>query len=391
MVKALLKKSLLNVVDALAVLGAARPGDGSVLLVRLDAMGDFTLWLPAARALRGHYAGRRVVLLANAAFSEFAKALPYWDEVWPVDLKALGRPGPYRWGLWRRLRSRGFSVAVQPAISRVYRTGDAAIKASGAAERIGSIGDLNNCTAREKARSDTWYTRLLPFGRPRVEDGRGPSRERHAYDLEADFLYALAGIRPDAVRSAPVLAGAGRPRFPSLGTGYFVVAPAAGGADRCWPPDRFAAVSDRVVRDHGLKSVLVGGGSERGVCGAVFGFCREGAFDAGGRTDAAELLGLIRGARFVLGNDSAPVHIAAALGTPSVAVLGGGHFGRFLPYPKNASPCDPVAVYEAMPCYHCAWICTQPHESGGPMPCVQRVRTESVYAAVEGLLARPRK
>lgn len=391
MLKALLKKFLLDVTDVLAVLGVRHPAGGAILLVRLDAMGDFTLWLPAARALREHYAGRRIILLANAAFSEFAKALPYWDEVWPADLKLLGRPGPYRWKLWRSVRRYGFSLALQPTVSRVYGTGDSAVRASGAAERIGSMGDLSNSSARQKARSDAWYTRLLPFGRRRTGENELQYSERHASELEADFLFALAGIRPRAGATVPVLTVAHPSRLPPAPTGYFLVAPAAGGPGRCWPPDRFAAVSDRVVREHGLVSVLVGGKSERGICGAVLGFCRENAVDISGQTEASELVELVRGSRFVLGNDSAPVHIAAALGTPSVAVLGGGHFGRFMPYPKGASPCDPIALFEAMPCYHCDWRCTQPHENGGPFPCVRSVRTENVYSAVEGLLATPQK
>ncbi|HXB97913.1 MAG TPA: hypothetical protein VNZ54_07660, partial [bacterium] len=116
--------------DRLAVLGAGGGGGGG-LIVRLDAIGDFLLWLPEAKALRGRAGGGRVVLLANQSWADLARSLPYWDEVWPVDVKRFRAVGPYRWALLRRLRAAGFGTALQPAFSRDYSSGDAAIWASG--------------------------------------------------------------------------------------------------------------------------------------------------------------------------------------------------------------------------------------------------------------------
>jgi len=51
-----------------------------------------------------------------------------------------------------------------------------------------------------------------------------------------------------------------------------------------------------------------------------------------GKTTIAQLVELIRNASLLIGNDSAAIHMAAATQTPSVCILGGGHYGRFLPY-----------------------------------------------------------
>src|SRR5258708_4862161 len=73
--------------DALAVFGVRRVMTDDILLVRLDALGDFVLWLPMARTLRQFYFGRKLILLANSQWADLARGLPYWDEVWPVDVK----------------------------------------------------------------------------------------------------------------------------------------------------------------------------------------------------------------------------------------------------------------------------------------------------------------
>ena len=70
-----------------------------------------------------------------------------------------------------------------------------------------------------------------------------------------------------------------------------------------------------------------------------------------------ELTGLILKASYVVANDTGPAHLSIALGTPTVVILGGGHFGSFFPYPENLIPNHVRFVYENMPCYHCFWRC----------------------------------
>jgi hypothetical protein len=67
-------------------------------------------------------------------------------------------------------------------------------------------------------------------------------------------------------------------------------------------------------------------------------------------------------------------------------LLGGGHFGRFVPYPDNVNGTPPVAVFHQMACYGCNWQCTQPHEPGQPVPCIAAIPVAEVIAATELIL-----
>src|SRR5689334_14397281 len=84
------------------------PGERTpVLVVRLDAIGDFVLWLDAARGLRCLYPANRyrLVLVGNALWTELAAVQPLFDEVIPIDTTRLNADGGYRRSTWRLIRS----------------------------------------------------------------------------------------------------------------------------------------------------------------------------------------------------------------------------------------------------------------------------------------------
>jgi len=90
-----------------------------------------------------------------------------------------------------------------------------------------------------------------------------------------------------------------------------------------WPPERYAALADRLHDEHGLHVVLAGSTNDAAVAGEVRRLARAPMADLAGKTDGFGALGALF-ARCVLfvGNDSGPMHLAAAVGTPVVAIFG---------------------------------------------------------------------
>jgi ADP-heptose:LPS heptosyltransferase len=107
-----------------------------------------------------------------------------------------------------------------------------------------------------------------------------------------------------------------------------------------------------------------------------------------GKTSLPEFVEVIRQARLLISNETSAVHIAAAVKTPSVCILGGGHFGRFLPYPEKVVNCKPVAVFKKMACFGCNWKCNQPHNVNGCVPCIEQIEMPDVISAVDVALGR---
>jgi ADP-heptose:LPS heptosyltransferase len=105
------------------------------------------------------------------------------------------------------------------------------------------------------------------------------------------------------------------------------------------------------------------------------------------RTTLPELLDLMKSAAAVVSNDTGPAHLAIALGVPSVVVVGGGHFGSFVPYPADVTPSNARFVFHEMPCYHCFWRCPLRQTKSEAFPCIAAVDKGQVQAALDDLLA----
>ena len=79
---------LIFLVDyVVAKLSSRKPREQSVGIIRVDLIGDFILWLPAAEKLRSIFPNARLTLIANASWADLACDLPYWDEVIAVNMK----------------------------------------------------------------------------------------------------------------------------------------------------------------------------------------------------------------------------------------------------------------------------------------------------------------
>lgn len=369
-------QSALDRVALAFVRGAvASDTDRPLVIVRVDALGDFVVWLASAEVLVARYRPRRVILVANRLVADLARATGLFDEVVGIDVRAFQNHRRYRFAMLRQVRGLCAAIAIQPTFSRAFWTGDALIRATGAPERIGQKGDLNNLRPWQRRLSDRWYTRLVP---PVAES-------RHELQYNADFLSALGieSAAPTCARLGPVGA---RPGVLDTGRAYFVVMPGAGSPRRMWPVESFAALARRVAEFRNLRLVICGSPAERGlseVLASAAGL--DDTLVLAGETSVPQLVETIRGARLTIANDSSAIHIAAAVGVPSVCLLGGGHYGRFLPYPdavQNLGPENkPACVHAAMACFNCNWRCTQPHGPQGPFPCLEAITLETATQA----------
>ncbi len=365
--------------DALVkIFGRSTTSAPQLLLVRLDAIGDFVIWLDAAKAFRSLYPSQRTVLCVNSAVYDLARLLPHWDEVVEVDLKRFSHSFRYRFKLLLQLRKRGFDTVIQPTFSRVFLHGDAIVRATGAAHRVGSIGDLTNTRPILKLISDSWYTKLVP------------AAPGHMMELErnAEFVRNLSGRIFSA--HLPVLQKLGDLRAAlKVQSHYFVMFPGASLAGRQWPVSKFAQVAMALYQLKGWVPVLCGGPGDQLACQSVIDQSGiASAINLGGLTTLAELAEILRSAELLISNETSAVHIAVAISTPTVCVLGGGHYGRFMPYPADIGRGNFEVAIHQMSCYNCNWHCTQPHVAGGPVPCISNVTLKSVLERIEAVLSR---
>lgn len=350
----------------------------SVLVVRLDAIGDFILWLNAAEGLKQIFPADdyKLVLLGNVIWKDIAEHINLFDEHMFADTDQLFRNIRYRFNLWKQIRSRKWTYAIQPAYSREINCGDSAVRISGATHRIGSAGDSSNQLAIQKIISDRWFTRLLPtVNRPLME------LERNAEFIRNLGLNAFKANLPDLQLPEQLPEG-------FVADNYAVIVPGASLPLKCWPLDNFAAICNRIHDDLGLNVVICGGRNETSIgtklLSMAIGTNPTWIEDWTGRTSLVQFASIIKGARLLIGNDSSAVHLAVAVGTPAVCIVGGGHFGRFIPYmiEVNDPVKLPVPVFHSMNCYGCNLKCTHVVDSDAAGPCISLITVNHVWEAI---------
>jgi lipopolysaccharide heptosyltransferase II len=279
-----------------------------VLAVRLDAMGDVVMTGPAIRALAG--AGRSVTLLTSPGGAEAASLLPGVDDVIcyeaPWMKASQPRTGSADLDMAGCLRQRCFDAAV---IFTVYS--QSPLPAALLCHLAGIPLRLAHCRENPYQLLTDW----LPEPEPEA-------LLRHEVRRQLD-LVGSAGFRVADERLRLRVPMASWRRMPALladlGPGPVVVVhPGASAPSRRWPAERFAAVARRLSEERGCQIVLTGSSGERELVESVRSAMGTPSHSLAGDLDLADLAALLARADLLVANNTGPVHVAAAVGTPVV-------------------------------------------------------------------------
>ncbi|MGE3316127.1 MAG: glycosyltransferase family 9 protein [Planctomycetaceae bacterium] len=117
-----------------------------------------------------------------------------------------------------------------------------------------------------------------------------------------------------------------RERVADLGSPTLAIHPGARWITKRWPAERFAAVACKAMRRYGFSTVILGSGDERPVCNQLEAVVRKfspngNITNLAGKTSLKQLAALLASVNVVLTNDSGPMHLAAAVGTPVVGLF----------------------------------------------------------------------
>jgi ADP-heptose:LPS heptosyltransferase len=269
----------------------------TILVIKLGALGDLFLAMDAFQAIRAHHAGDRVCLLTRPAFAKFAAEFPWFDEV-IVDPGASG----LRLGRWletrARLRAGGFA--------RVY--------------------DLQ-CNDR----TATYHWLLGPGRRPEwVGMAPGCSHPWPEYrtanlPVPERQLRMIASVGVARLDRPVELSWLDAPLDELLLPERFVLLVSGCAPHRLekrWPAARYADLARLLADQRGLAAVAIGTAADQAsideLCAAA-----PGVVNLCGRTSLKQLGALARRALGVVGNDTGPIHITAAVGAPTLVVMSG--------------------------------------------------------------------
>ncbi|MFO8012468.1 MAG: lipopolysaccharide heptosyltransferase II [Phycisphaerae bacterium] len=335
------------------------------LIIKPSSMGDVVQALPVLTALKETHPRAHVSWLVAKAFAGILEGHPRLDEVIVFDRHRFGR---FTFSVtvatefvrfMEDLRRRRFTTVID--LQGLFRSGLLAL-ATGAPARVGFRG------ARELA--PLFYTAEVAPGHHAV----------HAVDRYMAVARRIGLAGPEARDHLPVPAEARaaiRERLTEAGLGagepFVAVCAHARWPTKQWPAERFAAVLERMRETRGARAVLVGSPDAADGARAIARAMTEPPIDLTGATTLKELAAVLGEARVMLTNDSGPMHVAAAVGRPVVALFGPTNPKRTGPY----GPGHRVLAGRAAcsPCYRRRCLYDR---ASGAMLCLTNITPEAV-------------
>ena len=332
-----------------------------ILFIKPSSLGDIVDALPTLAALRRRFPEAHIAWLVKRQWAGFVERAEGLDRVWPVG------PGIGGWlSEVPRLRAEGFDLAVD--LQGLLRSALMA-RLAGCPARVGF--------ANGREGSPLFYTQRVPV----------PTDEMHAVDrylLVADAVGAGRREKPQfrfAIPSADreLMEEVLRRHGLRPGAAWIAMNVSARWPTKRWPFESFAVVADR-LHDEGMgQVVLVGGPDDRVDAQAVRAHMKTTPVDVTGATDVGLLPALLQSASLLVTNDSGPMHVAAAVGTPVVALFGPTSAARTGPYGTGHR-----VLARQLPCSPCfSRQCRNPVER----ECLISITPAEVVEAARGQLA----
>lgn len=330
--------------DMMAVTSTVSAGGGGILIVRIDAIGDYLLFRQCLHGLRHApiFAGKKITLCGNVVWQPLAEALDgdAFDAFIPVDRNKFHTDRTYNCQVLNSLRQSNFDYALQPTFSR-ERMGDSLIWASRAAKRVGFACPAQNISKLQRVMYNCCYTQLIPpFAEFPFEVQRNEELLKFL-SVSPAHIPPFQSVFPDKLLQSAIT----KSIRPFLGLPVLFIG--ANSAHRCWPSEYFAEIVMFLYAKLGKKIILGGGVSCERAMKEISCRC-PGMTIPLPKTSLLDITALIAKAPLVVSNDSSGAHIGATFNTPTIIISNGQHRGRFTPYPKKIAALTSTVYPEAI-------------------------------------------
>lgn len=284
------------------------------ILVRApNWVGDAVMAIPALESIRHARAGDEICILARPAVADLLSGQPFADRILQYDFRGRHEGWFGREKLIAELRKERFDVVV--LLQNAFEAAWLAWRA-GIPERIGYARDGRGA--------------LLTKAIPVPLEGEIPRHESHYY-LEllrrAAWIEGSAAIQPIHLAVSEAARAGAESALRTAGAREnawrCAIAPGASyGAAKCWPPERFALLADRLISECGADVIFFGTAGEKEIASRIQSNMKSRAISLAGETSMCDLAALFASCSLFIGNDSGAMHVAAAAGLPVIGIFG---------------------------------------------------------------------
>jgi heptosyltransferase-1 len=319
------------------------------LVVRLSSLGDIVHTFPAVAGLRESFPNSEIVWLTYPRWQALVESSQLATEIWTAENRSLVSVRE----AVGRIRTKKFSAAID--YQGLWKS--AALPFLGGVRR--RIG-FSSQTIREFG-VPILYTDRVQCTAKHIADQNGElSLRAGARNAVAPFTLAVSSIQEAFVLQ--LLRGFSIDR-------YVILSPGGGWRSKCWPPDRYGALCEKILERLGLCCVLNHGPGEENLIAAVKA--------ASGNADPVayngplgQLMALLRNAVCIVAGDTGPLHLAVALGTPAVALFG----------PTDPARNGPYSIHDIV--LRANHVVTTYVRNEQPHPSMLAIQVDAVFDAV---------
>jgi len=347
----------------------------SILVVKLDHIGDMILATPVFEAVKKRYPDCFLGVLCSGKGSLALKNNPWIDQYWIFDADMFDRDGTnnektkaenFRNVL--EIRERGFDVCVG---LREDGNNLPILKLLGAKKTVSFHTFTRYAALLDKSVEHIGdrHTARVNFDLLQLIDIPAPEELRpHIYFTEEDERRAAELLKEAGVQDTDRLVGL------SPGGGWFL---------NWWPWERYAELCRRLHKsDRNIRIVLFGGAAEREVCGKISRAVSFLVVNAAGKSTVQETAALMSRMECMVANDGGPMHMATAAGTRVIALFGPSPTW-FFPLGK-----DNTVIRKAFPCSPCPQFVKGEKPKCIDNKCMQAISVDEVYRAALDMLDR---
>ena len=338
-----------------------------ILILKPSSLGDVVQALPVARLLRHQFTRAEIHWWANREFIPLLERDPDIAKVIPFDRHRWGKPSgwPMAFDIVQEMRQQHYDWVID--LQGLARSALVGWFASGTM----TIGLEDH---REGA--PAFYDQAVPR----------PTRQAHAVDwylevlktlrVPVHFQFEWLPVQPDAQTVVEAI-------WPHHGGSWVGLQPGARWLNKRWPAESFAEVAHGLLSSNpNLRIAVLGGASDRPLGELISQKVGPRCHDLTGRLTLPSMVAWLKRCSLLITNDTGPMHVAAALGTPLVALFGPTDPAHTGPYGQ------PEAVLRLdIPCSPCQTPTCHFQE---PMACLRRLSVAQVLEAARRRLMTPR-
>ncbi len=340
-------------------------GYKKILIVRLDRIGDVLLSTPAIKAARDTYPDSHIAVMVRPYAKDIVEGNPYLNEVILYDRSGREKNLSGNLKFIDHLRRKNFDIAL--ILHPTKRTHIITFLA-GIPVRVGYDKKWGNLLTKK-------IPNVKQFGL------------KHEIDYTLDIL-KYAGIEtndralymPLKETSEKAISEVFEKNGITKDSLIITLNPGASCASKRWRPENFAKVGDLLARERGAKIIIISDLKDKPFADKTTALMKVAPLNLAGMTSVADIASVLKRSRLFISNDSGPVHIACAVGTPVIAIFGRSDKGLS---PERWGPTGKrdIILHKYVGCAVCL-----AHNCKIGFKCLEAITPEEVLAAAKRML-----